>query len=1252
METKETASREERGSQRSLRKSVHEPLRRTLSPIASAGISAGGSAAGLVVRGATPLARSISKRIAPRRLSDSANDPSYDDYARPAQMAKSFVSILTTASMYSGNVTDLATEDLMALRENTIEHDDGHEPLDYEPGEHSQSQTDETDKESVADSQLSAESAPPIQGSIFELSMERKLSLKGSTEDLKSRAVTICQKLAEKFDVKEDDTFIDEYSCWLLKDVLLQGHIYLTKSYLLFLAILPKTSLERSTLSGSLAMETLPSRLSRYWAVLKNHTLTFYPKSTDLYFPSLTIDLRNAIKAQIIPDSKAPPDAAEKDTSWFKVITETRTYKFQADSPNNARSWVGRLKKQIFTIRNNGDCVTVKIPLQNIIDAEETPIFEPAETIRLHVLESGQSFAYDDYFFMFFKSGPEAFKAITHAADEVKQTEEGATPALLSDSTVKLDVQQKTRSFNPLKHVFRSHNGEFSAPGSPASRSLQNVAEVPNSPSMPILSRSTSSFTNEQTVAQIIPASQQDDDNIEEIPDDILSDDEPDESISDDVASASSKNHRFNPLRPVNHARNTISRWTPQFIKSASSMWNANIVHYAEKNSLERGSEDDEFLATNAETVRMTKRFQIHFSLADSDHLIATYYCYLHRNIPMYGKVYLGEKEICYRGLVPGFHTKMILPYSDIENCYKEKGFKFGYFGLVVVIQGHEELFLEFSSSSARDDCEYLLLKQLESSPSDSSSQAEQGESQLSSSKKLEASKIKFIEDKIHSEAGLHIPIIIEDHPLVTTKLKPTKSHKITLMTIGSRGDVQPYIALGLGLKAEGHEVTIATHAEFGDWIKKHGLRFVEIAGNPTELMSLMVTHGSMNVGFMREASSKFRGWITELLKTSWEACQGTELLIESPSAMAGVHIAEALGIPYMRAFTMPWTRTRAYPHAFIVPDEKRGGSYNYLTHVLFENVFWRGISGQINKWRQETLKLPKTNLDLLEQNKIPFMYNVSPTVLPPPVDFNDWVKVTGYWFLDEAVTYDPPKALLDFMQKARDDGKKLVYIGFGSIVVSNPKELTQSVVDAVVKADVRCILNKGWSERLGGSSSVEVELPDEIYNSGSLPHDWLFPQIDAAVHHGGSGTTGATLRAGLPTIIKPFFGDQFFYANRVEDIGAGIGLRKLNVKTLSKALKDATTDQRMISKAKAIGERIRKENGVQDAINVIYRDVEYAKALIMKKRESWPTNNATVEHKDPAEEEMETEKLLSRMMTASASSDSALSGNASWLVL
>ena len=311
---------------------------------------------------------------------------------------------------------------------------------------------------------------------------------------------------------------------------------------------------------------------------------------------------------------------------------------------------------------------------------------------------------------------------------------------------------------------------------------------------------------------------------------------------------------------------------------------------------------------------------------------------------------------------------------------------------------------------------------------------------------------------------------------------------------------------------------------------------------------------------------------------------------MESPSAMAGVHIAEALQIPYFRAFTMPWTRTRAYPHAFAMPNQKRGGNYNTFSYVMFDNVFWQATAGQINRWRANTLGLPSTSLDKLQTNKIPFLYNFSPSVVPPPLDFNQWIRVTGYWFLDEGDDYRPSEELSEFIRQSKADGKKVVYVGFGSIVVADPTALTRTVVDSILKADVRCILSKGWSERLEQQKDAtrpEFPLPSEIFQIKSAPHDWLFRQIDAAAHHGGAGTTGASLRAGIPTIVKPFFGDQYFFGSRVEDLGVGRCLKKINTSVFARALWEVTNSERMIVKARLLGEQIRsvrKNAGDPDA--------------------------------------------------------------------
>ena len=629
------------------------------------------------------------------------------------------------------------------------------------------------------------------------------------------------------------------------------------------------------------------------------------------------------------------------------------------------------------------------------------------------------------------------------------------------------------------------------------------------------------------------------------------------------------------------------------YVEKVSGMWAGGRKHYGDG----QGALDVEGMEKVVDEGQdgHGDRFRAHFALPASEKLRATYFGYLHRVLPLYGKIYVGDRHLCFRSLLPGTKTKLILPLGHIENVTKERAVTgLRYAGLVVVIQAFEELFFEFNSTDVRDDCCVTILQSLDSirflQESGVLSQEDKDHAQIA---KAEHRMLQEARMDGHAEHELKLPtsvppdahasetppILFDDPRASIINFKPTESLRITCLTIGSRGDVQPYIALCKGLLAEGHKPKIATHAEFEEWVRRHGVDFAPVEGDPAELMRICVENGMFTYSFLKEASTKFRGWIDELLSSAWKACQNSDILIESPSAMAGIHIAEALKIPYFRAFTMPWTRTRAYPHAFAVPERKMGGAYNYLTYVMFDNVFWTAIAGQVNRWRKKELGLRSTNLDKLHPNKVPFLYNYSPSLVVPPLDYSDWIRVTGYWFLDEASNWVAPAELSAFIRKAKDDGKKIVYIGFGSIVVSDPAALTRTVVDSVLKADVRCILSKGWSDRLGNKNMTtpEVPLPPEIHQIKSAPHDWLFRQIDAAAHHGGAGTTGASLRAGIPTIIKPFFGDQFFFGSRVEDLGVGICMKKLNVSVFSRALWEATHSERMIIKARVLGEQIRK---------------------------------------------------------------------------
>lgn len=230
-------------------------------------------------------------------------------------------------------------------------------------------------------------------------------------------------------------------------------------------------------------------------------------------------------------------------------------------------------------------------------------------------------------------------------------------------------------------------------------------------------------------------------------------------------------------------------------------------------------------------------------------------------------------------------------------------------------------------------------------------------------------------------------------------------------------------------------------------------------------------------------------------------------------------------------------------------------------------------------------------HISSLAEIDIPMLYSFSPSIVPPPSDWPDWIHTTGYWFLDEPeLSWNPPDSLLDFIKVGPP-----VYIGFGSIVVQDADEMTRIIIQAVEQAGVRVILCKGWSDRLSSGIRTKFKYPDSIHCIDRAPHDWLFPKMAGVVHHGGAGTTAAGIRAGVPTAIRPFFGDQYFWAERICDLGVGVALKKFTVAKLAQALISISTDVKMKEKARILSEKVKRENGVQTAIQYVYRDLQLA---------------------------------------------------------
>ncbi|ODN87445.1 hypothetical protein L198_07072 [Cryptococcus wingfieldii CBS 7118] len=599
--------------------------------------------------------------------------------------------------------------------------------------------------------------------------------------------------------------------------------------------------------------------------------------------------------------------------------------------------------------------------------------------------------------------------------------------------------------------------------------------------------------------------------------------------------------------------------------------------------------------------------------------------------IPARGHIIVTPRYICFwRRVTVGSDIKYRFPIEDVKGAATAPSLRTRFHGLALQVHGYKDVRFEFWNKEARDevslqndlnsyeaDDEQVILRvnatcatrgrghRRDYSPSHQDSQSQpatpvsfEGIERVASpvgDPLLEHPADILVPPKdllikpvpMNDEVISYMPFVANRPPGLTS-IKP---RTFTCLTIGSRGDVQPYIALGLRLMKDGHKVVIVTHGEFKEWVEGYGIEHRQAGGDPTALMKLSQEHRMFSPGFFKESLGAFRQWLDDLLLDSWNACHDADVLIESPSAMAGIHIAEALKIPYFRAFTMPWTRTAAYPQAFLVPAFEMGPSFNYSTYVLYDNIIWKATAPQINRWRKKHLGIKGTDMAALSVTKVPFLYNFSSSVVPKPLDWHDDIMITGYWSLEDSDSdWSPPAKLDEFIAKAKEDGKPLVYIGFGSIVVPRPNAMTKSIIKAVEKADVRAIIAKGWSSR-GGDPATEgehIEFPASCYGVDKIPHAWLFPRVQAALHHGGAGTVGASLRAGIPTLIKPWFGDQFFWSIRVTKLGVGLKVASLHADDIASALTKATSDKVMIEKAARIGERIRSENGVDTAVKAI----------------------------------------------------------------
>jgi UDP:flavonoid glycosyltransferase YjiC (YdhE family) len=410
---------------------------------------------------------------------------------------------------------------------------------------------------------------------------------------------------------------------------------------------------------------------------------------------------------------------------------------------------------------------------------------------------------------------------------------------------------------------------------------------------------------------------------------------------------------------------------------------------------------------------------------------------------------------------------------------------------------------------------------------------------------------------------------------------------RIVIIAPGSRGDVQPYIALGKGLKDAGHFIRVVSHKNFESLVNSYGLDFWSVDSDVKEIvekneMRERIAKGNF-LTLMAQMAKEAQREAIRFANGGLAAAQDMDIVLAGMGGLyIGLAVAEKLNLPLIQAYVVPFTPTQEISS---VLTPKLPAPLNRFSHQLTRQIMWQGFRSADTLARKKVLGIPPAPFSGPYNSKpaqgMPILYGFSPSVIPSPSDWNGNIHITGYWFLDEADDWQPPPALLDFLQS----GSQPVYIGFGSMSNRNPEQTADLIIQALTRVKQRAVLLSGW----GGLQ--KANLPDSILMIDSVPHSWLFPRVAAVVHHGGASTTAAGLRAGVPSIVIPFFGDQPFWGQRIADLGVGskpIPRQKLTVERLANAIQDVVTNEGIRQRAAILGKQIQTEDGIASSVEII----------------------------------------------------------------
>jgi sterol 3beta-glucosyltransferase len=418
---------------------------------------------------------------------------------------------------------------------------------------------------------------------------------------------------------------------------------------------------------------------------------------------------------------------------------------------------------------------------------------------------------------------------------------------------------------------------------------------------------------------------------------------------------------------------------------------------------------------------------------------------------------------------------------------------------------------------------------------------------------------------------------------------------RVVFFSYGTRGDVQPQVALAAGLAERGIRARICAPENLRSFVERAGIAYAPLHGNSQEIMESESGQRWLHAGdvraFMKEAASIASRIDPKVFRDGLEAVHDADAIVGGTLAEdLAFTLAEHRRVPFAFAHTIPFETTGDYPNPFVTTRPLPLRFLNRATYPLFRMLARQIHAKSLADFRSQLGlgPLKDTVVSRGAELDMPVLQLWSENLVPHPADAPRRASTTGFLRLPVAVRErlgekSPPEALVQWL----GSGPPPVYIGFGSMPVPALNEFVQDVLDIGRALDVRIALSPGWN----GLEPVKHLQSDRLQFVPPVNHQWLFGQCAAAVHHGGAGTTAASLEAGIPSVVCSFFADQPFWGSRIERLGAGVHLprARMNRETLRRALARALTPDAR-ARAQALGEALRAEDGNARAVDALVR--------------------------------------------------------------